>query len=344
MAAMKIFLIIVAPLILIGCSASSGGGQKEQSAPVAEVVVARADVGSITQTTTVFGESENGAAGQYVVMAPIDAILISIDAPVGSDVALGQRIARLTASPAVRLEIATASSTARAAQEAYARVRRLRADGLVSDAEVGSARAASEAASATVASLSSRGQSLTLRATGSGYIQMISASPGDMVAAGTAVATVSRLGDLRARFGVDPALARQLNRDTPLTISPAAGGPPFTARILSVNPTADAQTRLASVYARIPARAGIGPGEALEAEVTVRAASSAVLIPYPALLNDGGQPFVFLVSKGKAVRRVVEIGIVSDTQVAITKGLKIGDVVVTQGGTALEDGMKVRTK
>lgn len=341
---MRIFLTAVAALILAGCSASGGGGQTKEAAPVAEVTVARADVGSIAQTTTVFGEAENGAAGQYVVMAPIDAILVSIDAPVGSAVSRGQTIARLKASPAARLEINTASSNARAAQKAYARARRLRSDSLVSDAEVESARAAAEAASATVTSLSSRGQSLTLKAAGSGYVQTIPASPGDLVTAGTAVATISRLGDLRARFGVDPALARQLNRNTPLTISAAAGGPTFTARILSVNPTADAQTRLASLYARIPARAGIGPGEALEAEVNIRAASSAVLIPYSALLNDGGQPFVYLVSKGKAVRRVVEIGTVSDTQVAITKGLKIGDVVVTQGGTALEDGMKVRTK
>lgn len=345
MAAMRgLCVVIILTQLLIGCSKSSNGAGDSSGAPTAQVTLAQAERGSIAETIAIFGAAENGATSQYVLSAPVEAILSSIDAPVGSVVQVGQPIATLTPSPATKLGLAKASADARAATDAYARARRLRSDKLVSDAEVETARASAQSAQATLASLSARRQSLQLNATDAGYVQKINASPGDLLTAGAAVAIVARTGDLRARFGVDPALARRLAPGQPLTIKPAGGGTTLTTQILSIDPTTDSRTRLASVFAQIPTGADIGAGEGLEGRVSTKTSTDAVTIPYSALLDDGGQPYVFIVEQGVAHRREVQIAAVNADHAAIAVGLRIGDLVVTQGGTALVDGMKVRAK
>ena len=81
-----------------------------------------------------------------------------------------------------------------------------------------------------------------------------------------------------------------------------------------------------------------------EVEAARAAAASGLTIPYAALLDDGGQPFVYVAKDGVAHRHDVETGPATGDRIAIIKGISVNDQVVTQGGTALEDGMKVRTK
>lgn len=335
-------LVLTAALLVAGCSSSSQDPAGPN--PVALVSTAEAVPGQVAAMVSLYGSVDNGATDKHVLTAPAEARVVAIDTPVGTPVRQGQIVASLAPGPTVQLDTSRAIAEVRAADQAYARAARLRADGLGSNAEVDSARATAATAHATLASLSARTRGLDLRAGVNGYVESLGASPGDLVAAGASVATIVEVGELRAHFGVDPALARRLTRGTPIRITPAGAAAPFTVPILSVDPVVDPQTRLASVFASIPAQAGIGPGEALTGMVAVGGGNEPLTIPYSALLNDGGQPYVFLVSRGVAHRREVTTGASSGDRVAILAGLKLGERVVTEGGTALEDGMKVRLK
>lgn len=333
---------LLALLLLAGCSSGNDGDSAAD--PVALVTLARAEPGAIAAEVTLFGTAESGATGRQGLTAVTDAVVTRIVAPVGTRVARGDVIAVLTPAPTARLELAKAETDARAADAALARAQRLRGDGLVSDAEVETARAAAASARATQASLAGRAGALILRAATSGFVQTLAARPGDMVAAGTPIATIGSPDDVRARFGADPATARALRPGTLIGIVPMGGRAPLSVPVASVDPAVDPQTRLASVYARLPAGAGIASGETLEGKVRLASGLAGLTIPYAALLDDGGQPFVFVVSGGVAHRRDVETGPATGDRIAVVKGLAAGDLVVTQGGTALEDGMKVRTR
>lgn len=330
--------------VIVLLAACSSAPPVKPADPVALVSTARVAQGSIAETVTLYGAAESGTAARTGLVAPIEAIVVAIDAPVGTPVSRGQVIVRLTPSPIARLDLTRADTEARLASAALGRAERLRADGLVGNAEVETARAAARAASATRASLSARTGALVLRAASAGFVDTITPSIGDLVPAGGVVVTIAKAGDLRARFGVDPALARRLGRGARLQILPAGGGSPFSAPVQSVVPVVDPLTRLASVYTLIPATAGIGAGETLTASIQVSEAATALTIPYAALLDEGGQPFVFVVERGVAHRRDVTTGPASGDQIAILKGVSSGEVIVISGGTALEDGIKVRTK
>lgn len=335
-------LVLAAAMLLAACSGTSTTAPSAD--PTALVALSTAQKGGVASTQAVYGTIDQDAGSQFMLSAPIEAMVTRIAAPAGTAVTRGQLVVELMPSPSTRAQISKLSAEARAAQLAYERAQRLRADGLVSESEVESARVTAQGAQANQAALATQSGELALRSPGTGYVRSITTSPGELVSAGTPVATISRSGNLRARFGIDPALIGRLSRDAGIRISRSSGDQPVTLPITSVDPSADPQTRLASVYVGLPAAFESGTGQPLSGEITLEQSSSAVTIPYEALLDDGGQPYVFVVGKGVAHRKDVELGASDGTIVAIVKGVQVGDQVVTQGGTALGDGTKVRTK
>jgi len=342
---MKYTAPFAAPLAALLLLAACSGGSDEDKAPspTALVSLARVEQGTVSRRVTLYGLVEGGGASKRVLSAPAAAIVARVVAPAGTRVGRGAIIAILTPAADTSLELAKASTDARAADAALARAERLRADGLASNADIETARAAARTADATRASLSGRSAGLVLRAPVSGVVDSVVPNPGETVQAGATVATIAEPDDSRARFGVDPGLAGTLHPGDALRIMRPDGGA-VEVRVLSVSTVVDPQTRLASLFAALPAGSGFGVGETLKGEVSVSGQGEGLTIPYAALLDDGGQPYVFTISGGTAHRRDVLIGPVAGDRVAITRGLKAGDQVVTQGGTALEDGMKVRTK
>ncbi len=335
-------IFLIAALLLPACS-STGEDEGKGAEPVALVGLAVAQQGAITQQIPLYGVVEAGASGKQALAAPADAIVARIVAPVGTRVAASDVIVQLVPAPSTKLDLTKAITDAGAADAAFARARRLRGDGLVSDSEVESASAAATSADAARASLSARSGALTLRAMAPGYVQTIAVNPGELVTVGAAVATIGRLGDVRGRFGVDPATARLLHVGMPVRLASSGGRPAIELRIESVDPAVDPLTRLASVFVRLPAEAGFAAGETLRGSAGVTHGGTSLTIPYDALLDDGGQPFVYVVAGGVAHRHDVTVGAAEGDRVAIVRGIASGDQIVTQGGTALEDGMKVRT-
>ena len=332
-------LCLSALLLIAGCRAAP---QEDMPTPVALVKTAPVETGSATDALIVYGAAEAGPGGERSLSAPAEAILVSILAPNGTAVSVGQVVATLRPSPTSQLDFARARSDVLAANSVLARARRLRSDGLVSDAEVETARAAATNANATRDSLASRSGGLVLRAPVSGTVQALSARPGDVIAAGAVVATIAARGNLRARFGIDPVLAQRVRPGQTIQIAPVAGGAAIDARVVGVDPQVDAITRLASVFAQLPGGSVLAPGEPLRGTLAVGATSTGAMIPYGALLDDGGRSYVFVVRNGVAKVQDVTPGNSAGERIAILKGLASGDRVVTEGGTALEDGMKVR--
>ena len=337
--------LTAACLLLAGCSAGSEEAD-EAATPVALVTLAPVTAGGAANQLTVYGAAEPGAMGKISLVAPAEARVVAIEAAVGTPVAAGQIVSRLVASPTTQADAAKATSDAAAANAALARAQRLRADGLGSDAEVETARAAATAANAVRTSVTTKAGSLTLRAPAAGTVDAIPVAVGELLQAGAPVASIARNGEVRVRFGVDPDAIRGVRPGMVVRIEGAATRAPLVAILQSVSPVIDPQTRLAAVYARVPAGSGITAGEVLTGAIDLgdSAGATALTIPYTALLDDAGQPFVYVVRGGVAHRRDIVVEPSSGERVTIVKGLIPGERVVIEGSTGLEDGMKVRTR
>jgi RND family efflux transporter MFP subunit len=333
---------LLALLLLPLLPACSKGPADQDATPTALVTTAVVARGDIAETVTAYGAVEFNPDAEHSLTAPVEAVVTAVLAPAGTQVTAGQPIVSLKLSPASQLDLGKAQADAAAATAAYARAQRLRASGLDSDADVETARAAAAAAEESARSLAGRaGGALVLRAPIAGVVEAVTPGPGDTVAAGASVAKLGALSGLRVRLGVEPAAAARLARNAAVRLSPLTGGPEQAASVLSIDPRLDAQTRLASVVVRAPG-GGLAPGEPLKGVLVLSEHAGAAVIPRAALLYDQDKPYVYVVAKAVAHRRDLVLGASDDERVEAASGLDVGDRVVVEGASALDDGMAVR--
>jgi len=133
----------------------------------------------------------------------------------------------------------------------------------------------------------------------------------------------------------------------PATVtSPLAPGQSYPAEVAALSPSfgVGGTTSRARIEFTSPARI-IDSGAVTDVHVVTASDAAAIVVPEAALFQDAarGNFYVFVAgSDGLAHRTVVVPGIRTASQVQITQGLKPGDIVITSGGYALSDGLRVK--
>jgi HlyD family secretion protein len=85
----------------------------------------------------------------------------------------------------------------------------------------------------------------------------------------------------------------------------------------------------------------LGDGYRLEARIVVWQ-GEVLKVPSSALFRHGDDWSVFVVERGRARRRVVEVGHVNSFEVEVAKGVDDGELVIRHPSDLLEDGTRVR--
>jgi HlyD family secretion protein len=83
------------------------------------------------------------------------------------------------------------------------------------------------------------------------------------------------------------------------------------------------------------------PGMSAVADLQVANKAHVLAVPSAAIVHDGNQDTVWLVTSGAAHRHVVRLGAQGDTTVEVSSGLSAGDVIVTSGADKVHDGQKL---
>ena len=85
------------------------------------------------------------------------------------------------------------------------------------------------------------------------------------------------------------------------------------------------------------------PGMSAVVDLQVREADDVVAVPVAAVVRDGASDVVFVVERGRAVRREVTLGAQGEELVEVSAGLEPGQRIVVRDAGELEDGQAVRT-
>jgi membrane fusion protein (multidrug efflux system) len=124
-------------------------------------------------------------------------------------------------------------------------------------------------------------------------------------------------------------------------------GVDFPARVAALSPNFT-QGAAATSSARLEL---LGPrkiseaGAPVEIRLTIKSAPDAIVIPSAALFEDAANDTYYVFVAGpdaKAHRTTVAVGIRTPQEVQITSGLTAGQLVITSGGYALSDGLKLK--
>jgi membrane fusion protein (multidrug efflux system) len=334
---MRPFLpLILTALCLAGCGAKKA--EKPRTLPMVEAgPVASAD---FTDALEAVGTAL--ANEQVVLSAPVTERITSLNFSDGGYIGKGQVVATLAVGQE-KAELASAEATALQASQQLQRIQALKTRGFATGAtleqQVATANAARASADLARASIGDR----IIRAPFAGWVSLRTVSPGAIVTAGTAIATVSDISRIKLDFTIPETRLSMIREGMPIrAVSAAWPDRPFNGTIATIDPVVDATTRAVKVRAILPnPDHALKPGMLLTVNVLARQRRS-LSMPELAIVGDGDDRFAFVLD-GRTARRVkVNTGVRQNGLVEITGGLKPGQIVVTDGVVKLTDGVKVR--
>jgi RND family efflux transporter MFP subunit len=328
--------------VLLSCSS---GAQESAPQPVAAVKTAPAKERAFQDVVIAYGSVELAQSHSEALTVQAESQLAELFVVTGASVRKGDPLVRLKGSAATSLEAEKAQRDAAAAETEAERIARLHADGLATDSELQTARAAAESAKELAASLAARTgnlKGLTLRAPRSGIVDGLTAQPGDILAPGTVVARVADISAWQVRLGVEPDDVGRVQVGQSVELSGLTGARSTSGTIRYVDQRLDPTSRVASAIVMGQGGLDLPVGTGVRGRIIVGTHEHAVAVPRAAVLYEDEHPYVFVVAQGKAQRRDVEIGLEDDKDIELMKGVRPGEPVVVLGNNELTDGMAIR--
>lgn len=178
----------------------------------------------------------------------------------------------------------------------------------------------------------------------SGVLYQRKINAGDMVARNQKVLAVADLSVLEAVASVPSRLIAKVRPGQSVLLQLEGGREAVTGEVVRINPVANAGTRSFNVYVRVANPQGeLKAGQFAKGGIVLAQESTLVSLPLGALRERETRPWVMLVSKGKLVRRNVEIKLLSmaERQVAVA-GVQPGEVVLSSALAGLNAGDAVK--
>ncbi len=171
-----------------------------------------------------------------------------------------------------------------------------------------------------------------IRAPFDGVVGLRYVSLGTLVTANTRIATLQRLDNLKIDFAVPEKYAGRIKAGRGIQFTVAGGLRQYDARIYAIDPKIDSNTRTLLARAIAPnADGSLLPGAFTSVSIELETLPGALLIPAEAVISGLDEKNVFVIENGVSVRRSVETGSRTATEVHIVSGLKPGDQVITSG-------------
>ena len=119
----------------------------------------------------------------------------------------------------------------------------------------------------------------------------------------------------------------------------------YEGEIYAVEPNVDRETRSQRARARCANPEGeLFPGAFADVELAVNEIENALTVPSIAVIPELGSKKLFVIEEGRAVARLVETGVRTDTEVEIVRGLEPGDHVIVSAIQRLSSGLAVKEK
>ncbi len=176
-----------------------------------------------------------------------------------------------------------------------------------------------------------------------GVISEIKVAPGETVSAGTELFRVVNLNSLYLKgYALESELSK-IKRGMGVRIKFAAyPDKVFYGRVKAVGPELDPKEKTAIVYIELKNPGYLRPGMNATAEIEYKVLKNVVKVPRKAILVRSDRPLVFVVDKGIALWRYIELGAQNDEEAEVKSGVKEGELVVVEGHLTLAHQSKVK--
>lgn len=318
--------------------AKNGEEKKESEAVPVEVAQAtrRAVAASYSGTTTL------EALGESQVVAKTSGVALAVLVEEGQVVRAGQALVRLDPDRP-RLQVAQAAAQMHKLENNYRRAQQLVEQRMISANDVDQIKYDLENARAVYRAASLELSYTTITAPISGVVASRSIKSGNFVQINSPIIRIVDASRLEATLNVPEREIAKLKPGQAVGLAvDALPGKQFTGTVDRVAPVVDNGTGTFRVVASFPGNGELQPGMFSRLDINYDQRADALVVPRTALLEDGGEPAVYVVRDGKAQRTVLKLGYNDAGWVEVREGLKPGDQVVIAGKAALREGSAVQ--
>ncbi|MHB1093862.1 efflux RND transporter periplasmic adaptor subunit [Thiobacillus sp.] len=298
------------------------------------------------------------ASKQASLSAEVSGLVTSIQFDSGQKVGLGQTLVELNPAPLIA-QLAQSEAQAALAglnlkrDEAQLKIQ------AISQAVVDTDRAALKSALAQVAAQKALIAQKTIRAPFAGQLGIRQVNLGQYLAPGTAVVTLQKLDPMDIDFTVPQSQINLIHVGMQAKVETSAvPGRTFNGKVTAIEPQIDPDTRNLKVRASLANPNGVLlPGMFATVRLTQGQPASYVTLPNAAVTYNPYGATVFIVTgadknkdKGNNTdgksgltvqQRFITTGQTRGDQVAVLKGVKVGETVVTAGQLKLRNGSPI---
>ncbi len=286
------------------------------------------------------------------VATEVVGLVQSVNFKSGEEVKAGQLLVQLNADTD-NAQLQTLVATRDLSQSVYERNKKQFQAQAVSQASLDADAADLKVKQAQVAQQEAQTIKKSIRAPFAGRLGIHSVNPGQYLNAGDKIVTLQALDSIYVDFYLpQQELSRLTKGQTVTAVSDAYPNKKFTGRITAVSPKVDPQTRNVQIEALLEnPRHELLPGMYANIRVQAGKPQRYLTIPRAAVtFNPYGETVYIVEEKGKdakgqpslAVKQsFITTGPARGDQVAVLKGIKEGDRVVTAGQLKLKSGSPV---
>jgi membrane fusion protein (multidrug efflux system) len=339
-------MLAAGTVALGGCGDNGEGVAQAKAADAGKgadeipVEVAKATRRAVAASYTGTGTLEARAEAQ--VVAKTTGIAMEVFAEEGQRVKAGQVLVRLDSDRA-RLQVAQGVAQVRKLEANYKRAVQLAAQQMVSandldqlKYDLANARAAYDMARLELSYTN-------VVAPISGVVASRDIKPGNFVQINSPIFRIVDSSRLEVTLNVPERELAKLQPGQAVTlVADALPGRTFAGTVDRVSPVVDTGTGTFRVVAAFPGEGELHTGMFSRLSINYDQRADALVIPRAALLEDGGEPAVYVARDGKATRTVLKLGYDDSGWVEVRDGLKAGDAVVVAGKAALREGSVVQ--
>lgn len=352
--AVSIAIVVAVVAALAGVKAFQIGAMvragKEFTVP--PETVSSAAVREETWESTLAAVGTIRAVQGVVIRAELPGTVQEIAFESGTAAKEGQLLVQLDTS-SERARLRAAEAQVELARLNLDRARRLREQALIAQSDLDSAEAAFRQTTGTVDDIRATIAKKTIRAPFSGRLGIRSINLGEFVEAGREIVSLQSLDPVHVDFTLPEQQLAQVRRDLRVRVtSDADPGRVYEGTLTALDADVDSSTRNLRLQATLPNPDGsLRPGIFARVEVVLPQSSRYLVVPATAILHAPYGDSVFVISDsdaasgkpgGKKVRlTTVRLGETRGDFVAVTQGLKAGDVVASSGVFKLRNGSSV---
>lgn len=338
-------LLAVAVFALAACKGGGGpdakaanGEDKGPDAVPVEVVKAerRAIAASYANTATLEPRAESQ------VVAKTSGVALAVLVEEGQQVKAGQPLVRLDPDRP-RLAVAQAQAQLSKLENNYARAQRLVGQQMISANDLDEIKFNLANARAQYNTAKLELAYTTVVAPISGMVASRDIKPGNFVQINSPIIRIVDSSRLEATLNVPEREVAKLKPGQQVElVADALPGKTFTGVVDRVSPVIDTGKGTFRVIAAFAGEGELQAGMFSRLSINYDQRADALVVPRTALLEDGGEPAVYVVRDGKALRTGLKLGYDDAGWVEVREGLKAGDSVVVAGKAALREGSAVQ--